>query len=67
MTGWRTLIASAIVAALGVMQGLDWVTLVNSPKSFGWAAAGGALLFAVLRAITTTPVGQGAPATPPAK
>ena len=67
MTGWRTLIASSIVAALGVLQGLDWVNLVNDPKSFGWMAAGGAVLFAVLRAITTTPVGQGAPATPPAK
>ena len=67
MTGWRTLIASGIVAALGVLQGLDWVTLVTTPSSFGWTAAGGAILFAVLRAITTTPIGQVAPSTPPAK
>ena len=60
MQGWRTMAAAGVVAVLGVLQGFDWVTLVNSPKSFGWAAAGTGVLFAVLRAITTTPIG-----TPP--
>jgi hypothetical protein len=57
MTGYRTLIAAGIVAALGVLQGFDWITLVSTPSGFGWSAAGTALLFAVLRAVTTTPVG----------
>ena len=60
MQGYRTLIAAGVVAALGVLQGFDWLTLVSNPKGFGWAAAGTGLLFAVLRAVTSTPLG-----TPP--
>ncbi len=57
MQGYRTMIAAAVVALLGVLQGLDWVTLVSNPKAFGWTAAGVAVVMAVFRAITTTPVG----------
>lgn len=64
MAGYRTLIVAGIVAVLGVLQGFDWVTLVNTPKGFGWSAAGTALVFAVLRAVTTTPLGV---APPPSK
>lgn len=61
MTGYRTLIAAAVVAALGALQGLDWVTLVTNPKAFGWTAAGLGIVMAVFRAITSTPVGGSPP------
>jgi hypothetical protein len=60
MQGWRTMVAAGVVALLGVLQGLDWVAIVTSPKSFGWTAVGFAALMAVFRAITSTPIG-----TPP--
>jgi hypothetical protein len=54
--GWKTAIVSAIVAALGAAQGLDWITLVNTPTKAGWTAAGLAVLYAGLRAISITSI-----------
>jgi len=54
--GYKTIIASIIVAALGAAQGLDWVTLVNSPTKAGWTAAGLAVFYAGLRAVSITSI-----------
>lgn len=59
MTGFRTYIAAAIVATLGVLQGVDWLQLISNPKGFGWAMLGTGLVMAVLRTVTTTPPGEG--------
>lgn len=60
MTGFRTYIAAAIIGVVGVLQGVDWVTLISNPKAFGWAALGTGILMAVLRSVTTTPPGASA-------
>lgn len=56
LVGWRTLIVSSIFATLGVLQGLDWMLIVSNPGDFGWMTAGLALVMALLRAVTNTPV-----------
>lgn len=54
LVGYRTYIASALVAAFGVLAMTDWVAFLSDPKA-GAVAVGSAILMAVLRSITTTP------------
>lgn len=56
LTGYRTYIASALTAALGVLAAVDWNTVLQNPKSSaGLVAIGSGVLMAILRTITTTP------------
>jgi len=57
LTGWKTLIFSAAVALIGVLQTADWVNLLGSQKA-GIIVTGIGIASAVLRWLTTTPVGQ---------
>lgn len=57
MTGYRTVLFGAILAVLGVLQGLDWMTLISNPKLAGYVASGIGVVIVVLRAITTGPIG----------
>lgn len=54
LVGYRTYIASALVAAFGVLAMTDWVAFLSDPKA-GAVAVGSAILMAVLRSVTTTP------------
>jgi len=54
--GWKTMIVSAVLAIVGVLQTADWATVV-SPSHVGPTILGIAILVAVLRAMTDTPVG----------
>lgn len=54
--GWKTMIASALVAAVGVMEAADWSEIVPDENK-GLALMLIGVAFAVLRAVTTTPVG----------
>lgn len=56
MKGWKTAIASVLVAAVGAAQGLDWIDLVSDPQTAGWVVAGLGAAMAFLRSITTTPM-----------
>ena len=58
MTGYRTALFGAILTVLGALQGLDWITLVSDAKIAGWMASGIGLAVMVLRAITSTPIGE---------
>jgi hypothetical protein len=53
LTGYKTYIAAALVAAFGVLAMTDWVSFLSNPSA-GATALLTSLLFAVLRAITTT-------------
>lgn len=58
MTGWRTIIVGALVAAVGALQGADFTqVLPNDPQIQGWIVTGLGAIMLVLRFLTTTPVG----------
>jgi hypothetical protein len=57
LVGYRTYLASALLAIFGVLAATDWTAFLNDPKA-GAVAIGSAVLMAVLRSITTTPPGQ---------
>lgn len=59
MTGYRTYIAAALVAAFGALAATDWVGFMNDPKA-GAVAIGSAMLMAIMRSVTTTPPGKSA-------
>jgi hypothetical protein len=65
LKGYRTIIASALTAIFGALSILDWNVVLNDPKA-GAAMVGMAILMAILRKITTTPVGYAAPPKPEA-
>jgi hypothetical protein len=52
--GYKTYIAACLVAAFGVLAMTDWVAFLSNPSA-GATALLTSLLFAVLRAVTTTP------------
>lgn len=63
MKGYRTLIIGAIIAILGIAEGLDWVNLV--PQEWADFIIGGiGLAMMYLRKITTTPIGDSGTDTP---
>ncbi len=60
MQGWKTLSFALAVAVAGVAQTFDWATVVPQDKTWSgiaMIAVGGAI--AALRAMTSTPIGQG--------
>lgn len=56
MQGYRTLIASLLMAVFGVLAMTDWIAFLSNPQA-GVVAVGSAILMAVLRLFTTTPPG----------
>lgn len=56
LQGYKTYIAAGLVAAFGVLAMTDWVALLSNPSA-GATALITSLLFAVLRAVTSTPGG----------
>ena len=52
LMGYKTYIASALIAVAGVIQ-----TVQAPTNSAGWQALGIAVIMAVLRSVTTTPPG----------
>jgi hypothetical protein len=57
MKGYRTLIFSLGVAVVGVLQTFDWATVVPPGKT-GVALTAVGVAAAVLRFLTSTPVGE---------
>lgn len=58
LSGYRTALVAAVIAVLGALQGLDWLSLLPSdPKAVGWVTAGIGAIMMFLRSITTTPIG----------
>jgi hypothetical protein len=57
MKGWRTVLLSVALAVVGVLQTADWATIVG-PRQVGPTMLAIAILVAVLRAVTDTPVGR---------
>jgi hypothetical protein len=55
LKGWKTLIFSAGVALIGVLQAADWVSLLGS-ETAGYVVTGIGIVSAVLRFMTDTPV-----------
>ena len=58
MTGYRTLVLGAVLTVLGALQGLNWVDLVHNPQIAGWVVSGIGVVVTILRAVTSTPVGE---------
>lgn len=54
LTGYKTYIAAALVAAFGVLAMTDWVSFLDNPAA-GITALVTSVIFAVLRSITNTP------------
>ncbi|MBI1867730.1 MAG: hypothetical protein HYS06_05490 [Methylocystis sp.] len=59
MQGYRTYIAAALTAGLGVLAQTDWAPFLANPKA-GWVAIASGVVMAVLRSVTTTPPGKSA-------
>jgi hypothetical protein len=57
LKGWRTILFSAAVAVLGVLQTADWATILT-PRYVGPAMLGVAIMVAVLRSVTDSAVGR---------
>lgn len=57
MKGYRTLIFNAAVAALGVAESVDWVSVIGSSHA-GLALALISFANMALRSVTTGPVGE---------
>ena len=57
LTGYKTYLAATLLAVFGVLAATDWVAFLSNPGA-GWTAIVSAVVFAVLRSITTTPPGK---------
>ena len=55
--GWRTLLASLAISAVGVLQSTDWSTLIPEDRVGPVMVAIGVAM-AVLRVLTVGPVGR---------
>lgn len=58
LKGWKTMLVSLAIAVAGVLQTADWATIVPAAK-VGPTILAIAVLVAVLRTLTNTPVGRG--------
>ena len=58
LKGWKTIIFSGAVALLGVAQATDWTSVLGTSPYVGWIVTGIGIAGAILRTVTTTPVGQ---------
>jgi hypothetical protein len=54
--GWRTVLLSVVLAVVGVLQTADWATIVP-PRQVGPVVLVIAVVMAVLRVLTDTPIG----------
>jgi hypothetical protein len=54
--GWRTVMLSLLLAVVGVLQTADWATIVP-PRQVGPVMLVIAIVVAVLRVLTDTPLG----------
>jgi hypothetical protein len=54
--GWRTVMLSVLLAVVGVLQTADWATIVP-PRQVGPVMLVIAIVVAVLRVLTDTPLG----------
>jgi uncharacterized membrane protein len=54
--GWRTVMLSLLLAIVGVLQTADWATIVP-PRQVGPVMLVIAIVVAVLRVLTDTPLG----------
>jgi hypothetical protein len=67
MNGYKTYLASGLLALFGVLVQVDWVRFLDDPKS-GYVAIASAILMAVMRAWTEqTTVKQALNTEPPKK
>jgi len=57
LKGYKTYLASTLLALFGVLAATDWVSFLNDPKA-GGVAIGSAVLMAIMRAVTTTASGK---------
>ena len=57
MKGYRTLFFSLAVAVVGVLQSFDWATLI-APEQAGVMLTVVRVISAILRFLTSTPVGE---------
>jgi len=57
LRGWRTLLWAVLLATVGVLDTLDFATLLPDGPHKGWILIAIAFITAWLRVITTTPVG----------
>lgn len=57
MKGYRTLFFSLAIAIVGVLQSFDWATLI-APEHAGVALTAVGVASAILRFLTSTPVGE---------
>jgi hypothetical protein len=57
MKGWRTIGLNLAVAGFGVLEAADWTSILGNEKA-GWALTAFGVANMLLRAVTTTPVGQ---------
>ncbi len=57
LKGWKTMLVSLLIAVIGVLQATDWATIVR-PDEVGPVMLGVGILVAVLRVVTTTPIGR---------
>lgn len=60
LKGYRTLIFSLAVAAVGVLQTFDWTSVLGSERA-GVIVTVIGVISAALRVVTTTPVGSSTP------
>lgn len=57
MQGWKTFAFAALLMILGVLEKLDWVSVL-SPQNAGFVLTGIGAAVAVLRLFTSTAPGQ---------
>jgi len=57
MSGWRTLLAAVVTAIFGVLEAFDFTQIIEGENA-GFIIAGLGVLFAFLRSITTTALGE---------
>lgn len=55
--GKRTIATSTIVAIIGILEAVDYTNFITGENA-GKIIAGIAILFAILRVLTNTPVGK---------
>lgn len=56
MIGWRTILASVLTISFGILASTNWISFLDNPQAGAVAIATG-IIMAIMRMITTTPVG----------
>lgn len=58
-TGYRTITLAVAITAIGAIQGMDFAALLpDDPQLVGWIVTGIGIAMAILRKLTTTPLGE---------